>query len=287
VIEYILFPSSYYSIQKIDEDLQQEYDAVLSTKLFKTIFFGYDQWFHENKIVLTEKPLKKAMTVYRGWMMNPKQYADFYNTLMDYNICLITSPEEYEKCHIFPNVYPEIIQDTARMMVYSDLASIDLWQIKKTFPRFMIKDFVKSVKGTEFPKFFTARVEEEEFKKWMEVFYKYRGSLYTGGICVKEYLDLKTYDGKTNEYRVFVINHRIATICRNSLQPKYTKELPIEFAEKYLHLNSPMYTIDWAELEDGTWKIIEAGDGQVSGLSENQNFETFFRALYYSFLSEE
>lgn len=40
--------------------------------------------------------------------------------------------------------------------------------------------------------------------------------------------------------------------------------------------------VDYAELSDGTWMIIEAGDGNVSGLSEGQNYEAFFRALYYA-----
>lgn len=43
----------------------------------------------------------------------------------------------------------------------------------------------------------------------MEKFYKYRGDLYTGGICIKEYLDLKKYSGKTNGYRVFFANGKI------------------------------------------------------------------------------
>lgn len=38
--------------------------------------------------------------------------------------------------------------------------------------------------------------------------------------------------------------------------------------------------ICYAELEDGSWRIIEAGDGEVSGLSEFQDYEQYFRALY-------
>ena len=59
-----------------------------------------------------------------------------------------------------------------------------------------------------------------------------RGS-FDGGICIKEFLDLKRYGGKTNEYRVFYINHEIATICRNSGQGNYTAEPPKELLEKY------------------------------------------------------
>lgn len=57
----------------------------------------------------------------------------------------------------------------------------------------------------------------------------------------------------------------------------------MELIDKYKDLPSCYYTVDYAELSDGTWMIIEAGNGSVSGLSEGQNYEAFFRALYYAF----
>ena len=112
----------------------------------------------------------------------------------------------------------------------------------------------------------------------------YRGGLLTGGICIKEFLSLKRYGDKTNEFRVFYINHVPATICRNSGQDYYTPEPPQELVEKYRTLGSPYYTVDYAELEDGSWKILEAGDGGVSGLSENQDYEQYFRAVHQCFV---
>jgi hypothetical protein len=150
----------------------------------------------------------------------------------------------------------------------------------------MVKDFVKSVKGIEFPRFFDASVTQEEFNEWMEVFYKYRGNLLTGGICIKEFLNLKFYGEKTNEYRVFYMNNEIATVSRNSNQESYIRKPPKELLEKYKNLPSRYYTVDYAELEDGTWTIIEAGDGSVSGLSPNQNAGQYYRALYHAFLEE-
>lgn len=53
---------------------------------------------------------------------------------------------------------------------------------------------------------------------------------------------------------------------------------------EYRDLDSPFYTVDYGELADGSWKILEVGDRSVSGLSESQDAEHFFRALYYCFL---
>ena len=132
--------------------------------------------------------------------------------------------------------HPELQEDTAKMLVYDDVSKVDLKEIKNTFNQFMIKDYVKSVKGTDFPKCISSDIDEDEFNRLIKKFLEYRGELYTGGICIKEYLDLKLYGDKTNEYRVFYMNHQIATVSRNSGQPCYTPEPPKEFIEKYRNL---------------------------------------------------
>ncbi len=218
----------------------------------------------------------------RGWMMKPSQYNQFYDKLLENNIELIIAPSEYEQMHIFPNAYKFFGDDTAFMKVYPLHEQIEISDVKKHFNRFLVKDFVKSVKGTEFPKFFDVSITQEEFDNWMEVFYKYRGNLLTGGICIKEFLSLKFYGERTNEYRVFYANGEIVSISKNSGQENFTQEPPKELVEKYKNLPSIYYTVDFAELVDGTWKVIEAGDGSVSGLSEFQDAEQYFRALYYA-----
>lgn len=279
----ILFPSSYFSIKEVDEDFKKEYEAVKETGLFDVILFGYDQWFNDEKLVLSYSPYLPCNAVMRGWMMKPEQYAVFYEKLYNHNIRLITTPEEYTLMHIFPNIYNVFGNDTAKMKIFPLYENIDIEIIKKDFKKFMVKDFVKSVKGTQFPRFFDSSITQEKFNEYMEIFYKFRGNLLTGGICIKEFLDLKYYNGKTNEYRVFYINNKIASVSRNSGQEQYTNQPPTELIEKYSNLSSCYYTIDYAELSDGTWKVIEAGDGSVSGLSENQNIYSYFRTLFYAF----
>lgn len=287
MVDLILFPSSFFSIEKVDEDLQREYDAVVSTGLFDVTFFGYDQWINEGQLVVKDVFEEMRSAVYRGWMMKPKQYEQLYYLLLEKNIRLITNPEEYRELHVFPNVYKHLVEDTASMEIYPLHSQIDVEQLKKRFKRFMVKDYVKSVKGTAFPRYFDSTVTQEEFDQWMEVFYAYRGDLLTGGICIKEFLSLKYYGSRTNEYRVFYINHEPATISRNSGQGIYTQAPPQALINKYKELNSPYYTVDYAELEDGTWRVVEAGDGGVSGLSENQDYEQYFRALYQCFAETE
>ena len=154
MIDIILFPSSYFNTKKVDEDLQQEYNAVLSTGLCKILIFGYEQWFDNNKLILNDFPNEEHLAIYRGWMMKPEQYERFYNLLLKKNIRLVTAPKYYILMHIFPNAYKDIKEDTAKMEIYPLKSKIDVEKLKKSFDKFIIKDYVKSVKGTEFPVFF-------------------------------------------------------------------------------------------------------------------------------------
>ena len=278
----LLFPSDYFNRNEVDQDMKKEYDAAMTTGLFDVLLFGYDEWFNENRLVLSNESEATTDVVYRGWMMTPEKYRSFYDTLLKHNIKLVTSPDSYQLMHAFPNVFPYLAEDTPDMIVFGKGESVNIEPAKRKFGRFMVKDFVKSVKDSSFPKYFDRKTTQAEFDKAMELFYELRGDLFTGGICLKEYVDLILYNDHTNEYRVFYINGAQRTICRNSLQTDETPQLPEELVDKYAKLGSPFYTIDYAERADGQWIIIEAGDGQVSGLSSGQDMAVFYRALYYS-----
>lgn len=281
----IVFPGSYMNYRSIEEDMQEEYQAVKKTDLFDICLFNYDEWLAGDRLRIFGAEEVSEKAVYRGWMMKPEEYTRFYEELKNRGLTLITDPDSYANLHLFPNVYPCIEADTAGIIVFED-GKADVSRAKKQFRRFMVKDSVKSVKGTEFPASFDQTITQEKFDEWMQVFYKYRGDLLTGGICIKEFLDLKRYGDCTNEFRVFFANHKIISISRNSNQQGYTSEPPMTLIKKYRELNSPYYTVDYAELADGSWKIIEAGDGGVSGLSPGQNMKAYFRALYQAFEKE-
>lgn len=280
MLNTILFPSSFFDVNRIDPDLAAEYEAACAAGNFRTILFGYDAWFNENRLRLSMRPDEDVFAIYRGWMMKPEQYRAFHEALARRRIHLVTTPEMYETLHLFPKVYPLIREDTAEILTFPLHEQIDVERVKARFKRFMVKDYVKSVKGTEFPAVFDDTITQEAFDGWMEVFYRYRGNLLTGGVCVKEFLPLKRYDGKTNEFRVFYFRHEVISACRNSLQANYTPAPPQELILKWRNLPSDFYTVDFAELEDGSWKIIETGDGSVSGLSDGQDPSSFFRKLY-------
>ena len=285
MINCILFPSDYFNKTIVDEELKAEYEAAMSCGKYSLLLFSYEDWFHKGVLKLDRTPEEPIDAIYRGWMMLPEQYEKFYLALRAENIHLATTPEEYSTFHVFPNAYELIKENTPKMLIYPQGTIIDLNEVKRTFQRFMVKDYVKSVKGADFPVFFDSTITQEDFDAWMEKFYQYRGSLFTGGICIKEYVDLKKYGERKNEYRVFYANGEVLSVSRNSAQAaEHTPQPPIALVEKYRGLNSKFYTLDFAELENSDWVIIEAGDGSVSGLSDSQDCKAFYQKLYDIFL---
>lgn len=274
----LIFPTSYFDTAHVDEDLQAEYEAVCNTHLFNIVLFEYDAWFNNDELILHGNS-DNTNAIYRGWMMRPEQYEKFYQKLQKQNIQLITTPVQYNLMHEFPNVYPYIQNDTPRIMTFSKNETVDLTAVKHSFDRFIVKDYVKSAKGSDFPAYFTSDVSEKSFQNSMKLFYQYRGDLFTGGICVKEYVELAKYDNSTNEYRAFYFCSSLISLQQNSKQPTDAPRPPRELVLKYQNLASPFYTIDFAEKQDGSWAILETGDGQVSGLANTQDYQVFYEKL--------
>ena len=74
---------------------------------------------------------------------------------------------------MFPMIYLEIQKDTARILVYPGGIPVNLAQVKENFSKFLVKDYVKSAKGSGFLDFFDNSVTQEEFDRAMTVFYRW------------------------------------------------------------------------------------------------------------------
>lgn len=274
----ILFPSSYINNKKADEEYEQEYTSAMKYG-FDVLLFNQEVWDTKREVSIIDNitPSNEEI-IYRGWMMKPEDYFLFDNQLNEYGLNLLVTPTEYKNLHVFKNSYPYVAQDAPQTLFYNSVSEIDLEYINKTAGRFMVKDFVKSVKGTDFPKYFECP-SKEYFESQMQKFAEYRGDLFTGGIQVKEYLDLKKYGSNTNEYRAFYLNGQVISISHNSNQPGDANQPSNKLIQKYSHLQSSFYTVDYAECADGSFRVIETGDGGVSGLPEELSADMFYEKI--------
>lgn len=282
----ILYPADFFELTKVDADYEYEYQEAIKFPEFQIAFYNYDELTEGKPLRLYPPAPQEGLCIYRGWMLQPETYKSLYRTLRDRGLTLINSSEEYENCHEFPNAYPMLEAQTPKIRIFKKGEAIDWDEVKCEFDRFMMKDYVKSVKGSDFPVYFDSSYSNQDLDRITDRFIQLRDKLFVKGIVLKEYVDLKKADHVTNEYRAFYLYGTLLTLSKNSNQ-KSMAAVPDALVRQIPTLNSNFYTVDFAELEDGRWIVIETGDGQVSGLSPGQYVFKFYEELLNRLQSSE
>lgn len=274
-IELVIYPSKYNSINCIDEDYSIEEKYAKKHNLM-TSYFNFDDFTTFNKklkVSIEEAFTEPVLAVYRGWMMSVEDYTRFYNELKAlYNIELITTPEQYENTHYFIKSYDKIKEHTPKTIWFSDNETIDWDKVRHELgEKFIVKDYVKSVKGFDFPEYLESNMSNEELDNYINKFREIRGNLFAGGIVLKQYVELDIKNGHTHEFRAFYNENFVMILYHNSCNTEdiIQMEQTFEWKADLTCIDSPFYTVDFARLDNGDIIVIEIGDGQVSGVPDN------------------
>lgn len=278
----ILFPSTYNTIKQVDDNFELEFNACESLNM-ETAFFDHDEFCSDGKFKSTLKLNRRDIIqiILRSWMLNDIQYKKLQDKLNELNYKLINNTEEYSYCHYYPNVSEVVIDYSVpivSMFHLNDMNDITINRLQKEINTdIIIKDFVKSEKGTDLFRISKSDAKTN-LKDIINRFVEQRQPLFNKGIVIKKFVELKKYDGITNEWIAFFLNKKLISFQLNSEQKidgnKPCSDFITEVANKINDSN--FFTIDVAEMEDGSWKVLEVGDGQVSGLSPFDNELVFF-----------
>ncbi len=275
----ILFPSEPFSPKEVDSSFKAEYEAAKIVG-FKTFLFDHDEFIRDNKIT-TDLPVNKdededELVMLRSWMLKDEQYATLYGRLFGRGYSLINTPKEYLNTHHFPE-YSTYIQNHSTKSTWGPSWTREILDMTRKYLfsdgecDILIKDYVKSEKGN--PDLFILKKELtlDEFQERVEKFVEARGKLFNKGLVFKKVVSLKKYEDETNEWRIFFFKNKLLTCNQNSDNPKKVSSPPADMlnicetiAGRWIDSN--LFTMDIVEKEDGSWMILELGDGQVSGL---------------------
>lgn len=288
----ILFPSEPFSPRAVDSSFRPEYEAAKLAG-FDVFLFDHDEFVSSGKFKhnLSQRSGKTQEVILRSWMLKEEQYSSLWTNLFEIGYLPINNVQEYLNCHYFPNAHriiqnhtskawwtPEwekvIEKDKLNWKAIRDLLGGDV----------IIKDYVKSEKGN--PDLFILKKElsDKQFFDRVLKFVEARGKLFNKGLVFKQVENLKKYNGETNEWRMFFLNNKPINFGFNSeklfraSQPSFSQL--IEFHELAKNIPSNFFTMDIAEKEDGSWMILELGDGQVSGLAAQEEPIKFYNNMY-------
>lgn len=243
------------------------------------------------------KPYENPETaIYRGWMLKPKQYGILYNELKAKNLILINSPEEYRLCHHFPENY-DVIKDYTPKSVF--LPYDESFRFKNLHEKLSIfgdkslilKDYVKSRKHEWLEAcFIESAANRENVERVVNRFLELQGEDLNEGLVFREFIEFQplTNHSKsgmplTKEFRLFFLEGELIFTSEYWEEGEYEEtDLPKDFfTEIAQNVKSNFFTMDVAQKTDGSWLIIELGDGQVAGLPENADEMGFYKSLKF------
>jgi hypothetical protein len=291
----ILFPNEPFSPGRIDPDFAAELEAA------RTI--GFPTGFYDHEAVVGRR-MGEALRrlpetqegqrlILRGWMLPEEHYASLHDAVLSRGYLPWTAPECYSQAHYLPLAYAITKGHTSRSeWIVGDDADA-AWQMYQNFrdADAIIKDWVKSAKARwKEGCFIPAHTSEEAFREIYRVFREERGKLFNRGVVLREFLPIMELGSDIGglplieETRLFFWRGRLIA------PPDAKFPSPLDELNRWETIarkfSSPFITIDVARLTGGTWKIIETGDGGVSGLPMWLVPERFYACLWNHVMEE-
>lgn len=232
--------------------------------------------------------------LYRGWMLSPARYGELHAGLEERGLGLVTSPEAYRRCHYLPESYPAIEAWTARSVWLPQAEGLGQERIMAALADFegapvVLKDYVKSCKHSwEEACFIPDSGDRAGVARVVGNFLEWQGAELNEGLVFREFVELAGIGSHpesgmplTKEFRAFVWQGELLEVYPYWEAGGYPDtELPREWlAEVAAKVESPFFSLDFAERREGGWLVIELGDGQVAGLPPSAEPEGFYAAL--------
>ena len=161
--------------------------------------------------------------LYRGWMLQPSQYAQLYHGLGSKGITLLNDPAAYNYCHYLPNFY-ELIREVTPLSVWlktngDDLSFDDIMKLLEPFGSkpLIVKDFVKSRKHEWYDAcYIPSAANRTEVERVVGNFVQRQGADLNEGLVFREFVEFeaigthpKSEMPLTREYRLFFLDHEL------------------------------------------------------------------------------
>ena len=285
----ILFPHEPFVPRQIDSEFLAEYNAACTIG-FATAFYDHEAIASngaKTALKLLPNSEEKQILILRGWMLPGEKYGELYKGLVAKGYLPQTSPDQYEQAHYIPNAYPITKEHSPKTEWIEGDDVTATWDMYQNFSHSecIIKDWVKSAKsrwkdGCYIP----ANTNENNFKEIYKIFREERSKLFNRGVVLREFMPIQEKGSDIRglplieETRLFFWKGNLL-VRPNSDHPSPLDELSRweAIANKF---SSPFITIDVAYLTDGTWKIVEVGDGGVSGLPMGLDPDRFYASLW-------
>ncbi|MFE6186668.1 ATP-grasp domain-containing protein [Streptomyces sp. NPDC056465] len=222
---------------------------------------------------------------YRGWMIPSARYDGLEHALLARGCSLLTNAAAYRTAHELPGWYKTFAALTPRSVWQALPAGsappepalrAGLASALGSGPC-IVKDYVKSRKHEWHEACFVPQAEDAgRLAEVVGRFTELQGDFLAGGLVLRAYE--RFVPG--GEARVWWVDGEAVRVTAHPDTPGLVPEPALDaVGEAVRTLGCRWVTTDMALREDGVWRVVEVGDGQVSGLPEGDDGEDLFAAL--------
>ena len=290
----VLFPNDPLRPRTVEEDFESELSAARNAG-FEAVLLDHTRVADGSaQDAVAHVPENEPFALYRGWMLAPERYEQLHAALKARGTFLINTPEAYRTCHYLPESYRWLDGHTPRsawLRIDGELDFASVAALLKPFGKcpLVLKDYVKSQKHYwKEACFIPAADDLPSVERVVRRFLELQGDDLNVGLVFREFVPLKIVGvhPKSNmplaaEFRSFwfdgepILAHRYWGDLTS-----FESTLPFdELRPLAARIPSRFFTMDVAYLEDGSWIIVELGDGQVAGLPSNSLAHEFFEHI--------
>jgi hypothetical protein len=230
----------------------------------------------------------------RGWMIPGEVYTLLYEALITRGYCFFVNPVAYEEAHYLPFAIRHLGEHTARSAWMEGDDPEAAWEMYQPFAEeaAIIKDWVKSAKHRwKEACYIPAGTGKDRFLEIFSAFRSARGGQFNRGVVIRRFhqvvkrgSDIRGFP-VNEEYRLFFWRGQLVAHT-----PSVTGADPLEklalWRDLAMRFASPFITMDIALQTDGSWFVVEVGDGGVSGLPMGVEELRFYAALWNHASSE-
>lgn len=292
----VLFCSEPFAPSRVDAAYEREFAAARAANLtVELINFEALARGEGASAVRRVKPSdSEEIVVYRGWMLKPDVYAQFFAALKAKNLVLINSPQAYRHCHYLPESLPIIKDHTPATVTVKLDGGFDLEQIMPMLASFgdkplVLKDYVKSRKH-EWAEacFIRSASDKRAVERTVNRFVELQGEDLNEGLVFREFVEFQSLGTHpksgmplTKEFRLIFLDGELIDAFAYWDEGDYGDTgLPEGlFGAIARRVESRFFTMDVAQRVDGEWMIVELGDAQVAGLPDNADAAKFYQSL--------
>ncbi|MDQ0983205.1 ATP-grasp domain-containing protein [Streptomyces sp. V2I9] len=222
---------------------------------------------------------------YRGWMIPSDRYAELESALGARGCALLTGAADYRRAHELPCWYEEFRELTPRS-VWSAMApgapaptvgeAAGLAAPLGPGPG-IVKDYVKSRKHEWHEACYVPELaDRDRLAAVVSRFVELQGGFLAGGVVLRSFEPFV----EGGEARVWWVDGRAVLITAHPDTPDRAPTPELSAVREAVGRLGPRWiTTDLALREDGVWRVVEVGDGQVSGLPAGADAEGLFTAL--------